>query len=89
VNKPQAVSSRQLDNQLILIAITVNGEIMYDRTNIGVSGVRPTVSSLLAIQERPVVIQADQEVTTELLVRVMDEAKLAGATDLSIATVAN
>jgi biopolymer transport protein ExbD len=88
VDKPQAVSTEQLENELILIAITNNGEIMYDRSNIGLAGVRPTVASLLQIQDRPVVIQADRSVTTDLLVRVMDEAKLAGAQTLNIATVA-
>ena len=86
VDKPQAVTTQQLQNELILIAITSSGQIMYDRSNIGIAGVRPTVSSLLQIQERPVVIQADRSVTTDLLVRVMDEAKLAGAKTLSIAT---
>lgn len=86
VDKPQAVSTQQLENELILIAITSNGEIMHDRSNIGIAGVRPTVAALLQIQERPVVIQADRSVTTDLLVRVMDEAKLAGADTLSIAT---
>jgi len=86
VDKPQAASTQQLENELILIAVTSNGEVMYDRSNIGIAGVRPTVASLLQIQERPVVIQADRLVTTDLLVRVMDEAKLAGAGTLSIAT---
>jgi biopolymer transport protein ExbD len=41
---------------------------------------------LLAEEDRPVVIQADRLVTTDLLVRVMDEAKLGGAKSLSIST---
>jgi biopolymer transport protein ExbD len=40
----------------------------------------------LLSEERPVVIQADKRATTEVLVRVMDEAKLAGAKTLNIAT---
>jgi biopolymer transport protein ExbD len=87
VDKPQAVTARQLDNDLILLAITADGEVVYDHSNIGVSGVRSTVSALMLVQERPVVIQADRQVTTDLLVRVMDEAKLAGAKSISIATV--
>lgn len=87
VQKPEAVTSEQLDNELILIAITPQGEVMYDHANIGVSGVRSTVAALLLAQERPVVIQADRAVTTDLLVRVMDEAKLGGATNLNIATL--
>jgi len=86
VEKPEAVTTQELENELILLAITPAGEVMYDHSNIGVSGVRSTVSALLLIQERPVVIQADRRVTTDLLVRVMDEAKLAGAQSLSIAT---
>jgi biopolymer transport protein ExbD len=86
VEKPEAVTTQQLENELILLAITPAGEVMYDRSNIGVAGVRSTVSALLLIQERPVVIQADRQVTTDLLVRVMDEVKLAGAEQVSIAT---
>lgn len=87
VQKPQAVTSEQLENELILIAITATGEVVHDNSNIGVSGVRSTVSALLLAQERPVVIQADRVVTTDLLVRVIDEAKLGGAREVNIATV--
>ena len=87
VNKPEAVSAQRLENDLILIAITPAGDVWYDRNNIGVAGVRSTVAALLlAEEERQVVIQADRRVTTDLLVRVMDEAKLGGAKSLSIST---
>jgi biopolymer transport protein ExbD len=87
VNKPEAVSAQRLENRLILIAITPAGDVWYDRNNIGVAGVRSTVAALLLAQEeRQVVIQADRRVTTDLLVRVMDEAKLGGAKALSIST---
>jgi biopolymer transport protein ExbD len=86
VNKPEAVSARRIENDLILIAITPAGDVWYDRNNIGVAGVRSTVQALLLSEERPVVIQADRLVTTDVLVRVMDEAKLGGAKSLSIST---
>ena len=86
VEKPQAVTAQRLDNDFILLAITPTGEVWYDRNNIGVAGVRSTVGALLLAEERPVVIQADRRATTDVLVRVMDEAKLAGAKSLSIAT---
>jgi biopolymer transport protein ExbD len=87
VDKPVAMTAQKLENELILLAITPAGEVVYDHSNIGVSGVRSTVSALLMIQDRPVVIQADRKVTTDLLVRVMDEAKLGGAKSISIGTV--
>ena len=86
VQKPEAAAAVRLEDDLILLAITSAGEVWHDRNNIGVAGVRSTVAALLLSKERPVVIQADRRVTTDLLVRVMDEAKLAGATSLSIAT---
>lgn len=86
VDKPEAVTAEQLENELILLAITPAGEVVYDGSNIGVSGVRSTVAALLLVQERPVVVQADRRVTTDLLVRVLDQAKLGGATSVNIAT---
>ncbi len=86
VEKPQAVTAVRLQNDFILIAITPAGEVWYDRNNIGIAGVRSTVAALLLADERPVVIQADRRATTDVLVRVMDEAKLAGAKTLNIAT---
>jgi biopolymer transport protein ExbD len=86
VNKPEAVTAQRIENDLILIAITPAGDVWYDRNNIGVAGVRSTVAALLLSEQRPVVIQADRLVTTDLLVRVMDEAKLGGAKSLSIST---
>lgn len=87
VEKPVSVTAQKLENELILLAITSGGEVVYDHSNIGVSGIRSTVSALLMVQDRPVVIQADRKVTTDLLVRVMDEAKLGGAKSISIGTV--
>ena len=86
VETPEAVTAQKLENELLLLAVTPAGEVFYDHANIGVSGVRSTVSALLMAQERPVVIQADRRVTTDLLVRVMDEAKLGGAKSISIGT---
>jgi biopolymer transport protein ExbD len=88
VDKPEAVTAQKLENELILLAITPAGEVIYDHANIGISGVRSTVSALLLVKDRPVVIQADKKVTTDFLVRVMDEAKLGGAKSISIGTVA-
>jgi biopolymer transport protein ExbD len=86
VEKPQAVTATRLQSDFIVLAINPAGEVWYDRNNIGVAGVRSTVAALLLAEDRPVVIQADRRATTEVLVRVMDEAKLAGAKTLNIAT---
>jgi biopolymer transport protein ExbD len=86
VQKPESATAVRFEDDLILLAITPAGEVWYDHANIGVAGVRSTVAALLLAKERPVVIQADRNVTTDLLVRVMDQAKLAGARSLSLST---
>jgi biopolymer transport protein ExbD len=86
VDKPQAVSSKSIQNSTILIAITRSHEVIYGGTNIGVSGVRNTLTQLNKSQSKPLVIQADKSVPTELLVKVIDQAKLAGIEKINIAT---
>lgn len=87
VSKPQAVSAAKLEKQSILIAITAEDAVIYAGQNIGIAGVKATVSQLLSKQDMPVVLQVDQAVLTKTLVAVIDEAKLAGASSISLATV--
>ena len=53
---------------------------------VGISGVQPLVKRMLQKEDIPVIIQADQASQSGLLVRVIDEAKLGGATKVSVAT---
>jgi len=86
VDKPQAASSVRLEKTSILIALTGKGEVVYGGREIGISGVQPLVKRMLQKEEVPVVVQADSVAQSGLLVRVIDEAKLAGAVKVSIAT---
>ena len=87
VDKPTAVSSQNLQKSVLMIAITSTGEVMYGGTNIGVQGIRATLMQAVKSGQRPLVIQADKQVKTELLVKVIDQAKLAGLSDISLATM--
>jgi biopolymer transport protein ExbD len=84
IDKPQAVSASMLEKTSILIALTDKGEIVYGGREIGISGVQPLVKRLLQKEEVPVIIQADSNAQSGLLVRIIDEAKLAGAVKVSI-----
>lgn len=86
VDKPQAASSVKLDKNSILLAITGAGEVVYGGRDIGVAGVRPLVKRLIEREDLPVILQTDQAVPAGLLVRVIDETKLAGATRVNLAT---
>jgi biopolymer transport protein ExbD len=89
VDKPQAASAVQLEKTSIMIAITKKGEVVYGGREIGVNGVQALVKRMIAKEQVPVIIQADKEAPSGLLVRVLDESKLAGATKVSVASANN
>jgi biopolymer transport protein ExbD len=86
VDKPQAASASHLEKNSILIALTEKGEVVYGGRQIGISGVQPLVKRMLQKEDVPVIIQADDSSQSGSLVRIIDEAKLAGATKVSIAS---
>ncbi len=86
VNQPSAETSRQQDKNNILIAITPTGEIWIDKQQVDVRAVRANVQRLQAQNpDAAVVIQADQEARTGILVKVMDQVRLAGVENVAIA----
>ncbi len=86
IDKPTAVSTQSLEKSVLMIAITSSREVVYGGTNIGVEGVRATLMQASRNSLRPLVIQADKTVPTDLLVKVIDQAKLAGIESINIAT---
>jgi biopolymer transport protein ExbD len=86
VDRPQAASSVKLDKNSILLAITTGGEVVYGGRDIGIGGVRPLVKRLIEKEDLPVILQTDKAVPAGLLVRVLDETKLAGAKRVNLAT---
>jgi biopolymer transport protein ExbD len=86
VDKPQAASAVNLEKTSILLALTEKGEVVYGGRDIGVGGVRSLVKRMTQTEDVPVILQADATVPASLLVRVIDEAKLAGAVKVSLAT---
>jgi biopolymer transport protein ExbD len=87
VDKPQAASASRLEKTSILFALTAKGEVVYGGREIGISGVQAQVKRLLQSDEDlPVIIQADAAAPAGMLVRVIDEAKLANAKKVSLAS---
>ncbi|NRB74609.1 MAG: biopolymer transporter ExbD [Verrucomicrobiales bacterium] len=87
VNKPRAATQQDLEKNSILIGVTPGGQVFYGGREIGVAGVRSTVSRLLRQDTMPVIIQADRDTPTESTVQVLDEAKLGGAQQVFVSTV--
>ena len=86
VTRPDAATAERKQRASILIAISKNNEIWIQKRRIDVRAVRANVERLLA--ENPqgsVVIQADEKSENGLFVKVMDQARLAGAQSIAIA----
>ena len=86
VDKPKAASAKDLAKNSIIFAVTADGKVAYGGKEIGLGGVRPTVKRLCTKEALPVVIQTDTASRSGMLIRVLDEAKLGGAKDVSLAT---
>lgn len=89
VDRPQAASASRLEKTSILIALTAGGEVVYGGRAIALGGIQPLVRRLLQREALPVIVQADAGAPSGLLVRIIDEAKLAGAEKVSVATRAS
>jgi biopolymer transport protein ExbD len=86
VSRPNADTAEQQKRANILVAITPNGEIWIDRRPVDIRALRANVERLRAENpEGTVVIQADRESQTGLLVEVMDQIRLAGVSNVAIA----
>jgi len=86
INRPDAATAERKERGNILIAISATGQIWIDKRQIDPRAVRANIERLHA--ENPqgaVVIQADRDSKSGLVVEVMDAARLAGVYNVSIA----
>ncbi|MBN2452326.1 MAG: biopolymer transporter ExbD [Lentisphaeria bacterium] len=85
VEKPRAASAEDLQKHAVLLAVTRDGAIAYGGQTIGLSRVRGLVARLLTVREMPVIILADEGSATGRVVEVIDQCKLGGAKQVSLA----
>lgn len=86
VQRPQADSASAQDKGNILIAVTADGQIWMDKQAVDLRSVRAHVERMRVDQpDGAVVVQADRDARTGLVVQVMDQARLAGVRDVALA----
>lgn len=86
INRPSAETAVREEQSSILIAVRANGEIWVDGRQIDIRTVRTNIERLRI--ENPigsVVIVADKDSRTGLVIEVMDQVRLAGVSNVSIA----
>ncbi len=87
VSRPDANQQQQdTKKRSILISITSSNEIWIQKRRVDVRAVRANIERLLAeTPESGVVIQAAESAENGTFVRVLDQARMAGALNVSIA----
>ena len=86
VTRPKASTAIRKERGNILIAITADDQIWMDRRQVDPRALRANIERMHA--ENPqggVVIQADKDAKTGLLVQVMDAARASGISSVSLA----
>ena len=86
IERPSAKSAVTQQQANIMIAVTENGEVWVDRQRVDPRSVRGHVERLHAENpEGAVVILADDESQTGLVIEVLDQARLAGVENVAVA----
>ena len=86
VNRATAASAELQDRGTIMVGVSAEGEVWFDGKRVDVRSVRGLVERSLAEDpEAGVVVVADQGSETGVVIRVMDQCRLAGAPGVSLA----
>ncbi|MGC6475422.1 MAG: ExbD/TolR family protein [Parvibaculales bacterium] len=86
VSRPDAETASKQNRVGILVAINSNSEVWINRREVDLAAVRANIERLSA--ENPqggAVIQADKNAQTGVLIEVMDQIRLGGVSQISIA----
>lgn len=86
VHRPVAKTAERKEKSTILIGVTKEGSIYMENRAIDVRAVRANVEKAIAESpEAGVIVIADQKSLTGIVIRVVDQCRLAGASSVSIA----
>ena len=86
VHRPTAATAQLKNKGNILVGVAEDGRIFFEKRQVDLRSVRAHIERSLAENpEGAVVIVADQKSDTGVIVRVMDQCRLAGAERVNIA----
>ena len=86
INRPAAATAQKKERAGIMVAIDSSDRIFIQRRRIDLRAVRANIERLVAeTPQAGVVVQADKGSKTGVLVDVVDQIRLAGVVDVSVA----
>jgi biopolymer transport protein ExbD len=86
VQRSTAATAEVKDRGNIMIGLTAEGDVFFEGKRIDIRSIRPLIERALAEDpESGVVVVADKKSETGTVVQVMDQCRLAGAKNVSLA----
>jgi biopolymer transport protein ExbD len=86
VTRPEAATTEPKGRASIMIAVSATGQVWMGKRQIEIDAVRPLVEAAKAENpEGSAMIIADRAAPAGVVIQVMDQARLAGVTDIAIA----
>ena len=88
INRPSAQTAERQQQGNILVAISASNKIWIDKREIDVRAVRANLERLHAENpEGAIIVQADKDSKNGILIQVIDQIRLAGINNVSLAAV--
>ena len=87
VSRPESSFAESIDQGFVSVAIDARGGVHVGGKVIPADSVRGIAAAMDEAGKRRIVIQADRSVVTELLLKVLDTCKLAGAKQVDVAAI--
>lgn len=84
VQKPQPGGSATEESNMVVFLIDNNGRVFFEGLDIGVGGVRAAVRRSTGKEKPPIIVEVENSAPSGIMVRVMDEARIAEASAISI-----
>ncbi|GAA3925092.1 biopolymer transporter ExbD [Litoribacillus peritrichatus] len=87
INRPAASTAEKQESTGVMLAVTADGLIWLEGDQTDVRMIRPKLERLKVEQpDVSVMVQADENAKTGVLIKVMDQIKLAGIAQVAVAT---
>ena len=87
IKRPEATSSEQLDGESIIVAVDKHNQIWLNQKLVDREAIESLIFSIRSRNPNiSLIVEADKESITEYVISVMDAARTAGITKISIAS---
>ncbi|MCC6221857.1 MAG: biopolymer transporter ExbD [Deltaproteobacteria bacterium] len=87
LNLPASESATQSESTAVVISVSQSGELLLNDKKTNLDSLQNEVKTLLSNSTKEITLKSDSKVDIQKIVEVMDKIRLAGGTNIALATV--